>query len=261
MHTHNHQSNAYDLTAVLLAAGKGTRMGSNLPKVLHPVAGRPMVHWVVDAARAAGASPIVLVVGHEADCVRQQFVSDDDIIFVDQPEQLGTGHAVEVCRDVLTSRSGDAFVLAGDGPLIRDETLAALATRHRDTNASATLATAIIDDPTGYGRIVRDQDDRFERIVEQKNATDEELAIHEVYPSYACMNIAHMLEALMQLPRDPLSGEFYLTEVPAMMRRDGLIVEVLPEVPSEDVLSINTPAQLADVDLLLRRRLQMEAAT
>lgn len=261
MHNAPTSSDARTLAAVILAAGKGTRMQSDLPKVLHPVAGQPMLHWVVEAARAVGAAPIILVVGHRADLVRAAFEGQSDIVFVDQPEQRGTGHAVEVCRTELAPHHGDAFVLAGDGPLIRAETLKALATLHGNQQAAATLATAIIDDPTGYGRIVRDTDGRFVRIVEQKNASEDELNIHEVYPSYACMDIQAMLQTLETLPRDPVSGEYYLTELPAMMRRDGRNVEVLPEVPAEDVLSINTPDQLAEVDRVLRERLHMEVAT
>lgn len=261
MHTPSTPSDTGTLAAVILAAGKGTRMQSDLPKVLHPVAERPMLHWVVEAARAVGAAPIVLVVGHRADLVREVFAGQPDIIFVEQPEQLGTGHAVEVCREALADQSGDAFVLAGDGPLIRTATLEALIARHRDAKAAATLATAIIDDPTGYGRIVRDDQGCFLSIVEQKNATDEQLAIQEVYPSYACMNIQTMFDTLKALPCDSVSGEYYLTELPAMMRSDGHSVEVLPEVPAEDILSINTPDQLTEVDLVLRKRLQMEVAT
>jgi bifunctional N-acetylglucosamine-1-phosphate-uridyltransferase/glucosamine-1-phosphate-acetyltransferase GlmU-like protein len=237
-------------------------MDSDLPKVLHAVAGQPMVHWVVQACRAAGATPIVLVIGHRGDLVREAFADESDIVFVEQaPEQLGTGHAVEVCREVLADLGGDAFVLAGDGPLIRSETLRSLIDQHRLTNAAATLATSIIADPTGYGRIVRDADDRFVSITEHKNATEEERQICEVYPSYACFDVPALLESLADLERDPVGGEYYLTDVPALMRGHGLTVEVLPAVPAEDVLSINTPAQLAEVDTILRGRLQMEATT
>ncbi|MDP7030282.1 MAG: NTP transferase domain-containing protein [Phycisphaerales bacterium] len=248
-------------TAVILAAGKGTRMGSDLPKVLHEVAGRPMVHWVVDACRAAGVGRIILVIGHRGDLVRASFEGGEDIAFVEQTEQLGTGHAVEVCRDTLSSIGGDAFVLAGDGPLIRTSTLQSMLRTHRGAHAAATLATAVIDDPTGYGRIVRDASGRFDSIVEQKNASPEQAAIREVYPSYACFDVPALLDTLTDLPRDPVGGEYYLTEVPAMMRRSGRCVELLAEVPAEDILSINTPDQLAEVDTVLRGRLQMEAAT
>ncbi len=236
-------------------------MNSDLPKVLHQVQGKPMVHWVVEACREAGASPILLVIGHRGELLRDAFEGQDDIRFVEQPEQLGTGHAVDVCRSELSHLRGDAFVLAGDGPLIRSATLAALRSTHQLTNAAATLATAEVEDPTGYGRIVRTADNRFQAIVEQKNASQDELAIQEVYPSYACFNISRLLETLVDLPRDPVGGEYYLTEVPAMMASRGWSVELLPEVPAEDVLSINTPEQLAQVDSLLHQRMQTEAAT
>ncbi len=236
-------------------------MGSDLPKVLHEVAGRPMVHWVVDACRQAGVGTVLVVIGHRGDLVRASLTAAEGVEFVEQPEQLGTGHAVEVCRSSLEPIGGDAFVLAGDGPLIRTETLQSMLRTHRGADAAATLATAVIEDPTGYGRIVRDQAGRFDSIVEQKNATPEQCAIREVYPSYACFDVPALLDTLSELPRDPVGGEYYLTEVPAMMRRSGRCVELLAEVPAEDILSINTPDQLAEVDAVLRGRLQMEAAT
>jgi bifunctional UDP-N-acetylglucosamine pyrophosphorylase/glucosamine-1-phosphate N-acetyltransferase len=236
-------------------------MQSDLPKVLHEVQGQPMVHWVVKACREAGATPILLVIGHGGELLRDAFQGDDDIRFVEQPEQLGTGHAVEVCREELAQLSGDTFVLAGDGPLIRAATLKSLRAAHQRHHAAATLATAVLENPTGYGRIVRGDDNRFQAIVEQKNASEAELAIGEVYPSYACFDIDRLLETLVDLPRDPIGGEYYITEVPAMMSGRGWTVELLPEVPSEDVLSINTPEQLAQVDSLLLQRMQTEAAT
>ena len=236
-------------------------MGGDLPKVLHEVAGEPMLHWVAAACREAGAAPLIVVVGYQSDRVREAMAGQDDIVFVEQTEQLGTGHAVEVCRDAMADLPGDAFVLAGDGPLIRTQTLASMVDRHATTMASATLATAVLDDPTGYGRIVRDDDGRFEGIVEQKNASEAQRAIDEVYPSYAIFNVADLFDMLEELPRDEVSGEFYLTDVPAMLRACGKRVELLPGVPAEDILSINTPAQLAQVDAILQQRLHTEAAT
>ena len=243
--------------AIILAAGKGTRMGSDLPKVLHPVCGRPMLHWVIDAVRAAGAGPILVVVGHGSELVKSSFDStDDDITFVLQESQLGTGHAVLVCKESLGEFSGDAFILAGDGPLIRAETLKTLLEHHRSTDALATLATSILEDPTGYGRIVRGERNRFEAIVEDRNATDEQRMIREVYPSYACFDVPELIKRLESLDADPISGEYYLTTVPGELQSDTDRVEIVTAVPSEDVLSINTPTQLADVDLVLKRRIQ-----
>ncbi|HCA39030.1 MAG TPA: UDP-N-acetylglucosamine pyrophosphorylase, partial [Phycisphaerales bacterium] len=140
-------------------------------------------------------------------------------------------------------------------------TLAAMADRHAITLASGTLATAVLDDATGYGRILRDSDDCFEAIVEQKNASETQLTIDEVYPSYAIFDVADLFDMLEELPRDAVSGEYYLTEVPAMMRSQGKRIELVPGVPAEDILSINTPEQLARVDAILQQRLHTEAAT
>lgn len=249
------------LAAIILAAGKGTRMKSDLPKVAHPVADHPMVWWVVRAVRETGANPIVIVVGYGADVVREIFKGDDaDLRFVTQHEQLGTGHATDCARDVLANFIGDVLVLAGDGPLIRAATIRTMCDRQREADAVATLATSVIDDPTGYGRIVRDADGGFVEIVEQKNATEEQKAIHEVYPSYACFDNGALFECLRTLKPNEVTGEYYVTDVPMMMRAAGLRIEVVDAVPSEDVLSINTLEQLADVDAILRERLETQLA-
>ncbi len=246
------------LAAIILAAGKGTRMNSDLPKVVHEVAGRPMVCWVVDAVREVSADPIVLVVGHGADTVRDAFADDEsaDLRYAVQQEQLGTGHATRCAAEALEGFDGDVFVLAGDGPLIRPQTLRAMHERHRHSRAAATLATAVLDDPSGYGRVVRDSGGRFDRIVEQKNAGDDELAIREIYPSYACFDAALLLGALRDLTPDEVTGEYYVTDVPAMLKSAGYRVEIVDAVPPEDVLSINTPQQLAEVDSILTTRLE-----
>ncbi|MHC5114234.1 MAG: NTP transferase domain-containing protein [Planctomycetota bacterium] len=254
----SHESHSQrPLGAVILAAGKGQRMNSDLPKVAHVVAGRPIVWWVVDAVRRAGASRIVLVVGHGADVVRDVFRGDDDDVeYVVQAEQLGTGHATLCAADALADFHGDLLVLAGDGPLLRAETIRTMRQRHLETGAAATLATSVIDDPTGYGRIVRDAAGRFEAIVEHRNATPEQREIHEIYPSYACFDADRLFDALRRLEPDSTSGEYYVTDVPIMLSRDGATVEVVDAVPPEDVLSINTPEQLAEVDAILTSRME-----
>lgn len=239
--------------AVILAAGKGTRMKADLPKVVHEVGGRPMVCAVVDACRAAGCDPVVAVVGYRHELVRGA-LAGAGVRFALQEPQLGTGHAVQCADGELGGFAGDLFVLCGDGPLIRPETLATLLERHRSTGASATLATAIIDDPTGYGRIVRDGDGRFRGIVEHRNATTAQRAIREVNPSYYCFRRPDLMEALRNVPRNDASGEYYLTDVLGLLLARGRRVEVVPSVPPEDVLSINTPEELAAVDRIYRRR-------
>jgi len=250
------------LGAVILAAGKGTRMGSDLAKVLHAAAGEPLVRWVVEATRAVDADPIVLVVGHQAESVEALFDGDADIRCVLQREQLGTGHAVEQARKaVLDGDVDDVLVLYGDGPLIRPSTLRTLVERHREHGAAATLATAILNDPTGYGRIVRDGDGHFVAIREQRDASETERAIREVNPGYYCFSAAPLFSALDRVGRGNASGEVYLTDVFEIMLGDGLRVEVVDAVPPEDVLSVNTPEQLATVDAILTRRLAAAGAT
>lgn len=257
-----------------MAAGKGTRMQSDLPKVVHPVGGRPMICAVVRAAIEAGCSRVVLVVGYQQEMVREAIAAEPDLAplvgtaieFAVQAEQLGTGHAVMSAAGLFPQADPakatsapklDVFVLAGDGPLIRPQTLRTLLERHRACAAQATLATSIVDDPTGYGRIVRDEDGRFAAIVEHKDATPQQRAIREINPSYYCFEALALFNALRDVKRNPSSGEYYLTDVPALLlaRSGGTAgVELVEAVPPEDVLSINTPEELAKVDAIYRAR-------
>lgn len=239
--------------AIVLAAGKGTRMKSDLPKVLHEVGGRPMVCAVLDACVEAGCGRIVAVVGHQAPLVRAALSGYAGVAFAVQEPQLGTGHAVQ-CAMPHVGPAREVFVLAGDGPLIRAGTLRAILERHRSSGASATLATSVLDDPTGYGRVIRDAAGRFERIVEHRDATPAQRAVREVNPSYYCFDAASLSAALPRLTRQPTSGEYYITDVPALLLAEGKRVEVIPAVPPEDVLSINTPEELAAVDRVFRSR-------
>ncbi len=257
--THSNTSSnasARGLVAVILAAGKGTRMQSDLPKVMHPVMDRPMVNWVVDAARAAGATKIVLVIGHGAELLRAEFAGAKDVEFALQEKQLGTGHAVMMAKPNIESDAAktDAFVLCGDGPLIRAETLHTLLSLHRRENAAATLATSVIAEPKGYGRIVRDAAGKLARIVEQKDASEAERAICEVNPSYYCFRTDDLLNALARVGNSNASGEYYITDVFGLLREAGRTVAAVDAVPPQDILSINDPAQLAEVDSILRAR-------
>jgi bifunctional UDP-N-acetylglucosamine pyrophosphorylase/glucosamine-1-phosphate N-acetyltransferase/UDP-N-acetylglucosamine pyrophosphorylase len=244
--------------AIILAAGKGKRMNSteDLPKVLYEVAGEPMLLWVVRACREAGVERCVLVVGYKSDLVRQILAGEPDCEFVEQTEQLGTGHATQMAAPLFEDGPArDVYVLAGDGPLIQAKTLARLLEVHRRTRAAATLATAIIDDPTGYGRIVREADRSFRGIVEHKDASEEELAIREVNPSYYCFRSDLLFETLKHVKNDNRQGEYYVTPVPTLLKEQGHTVSVIEAVPAADVLSINTPEQHAEVDAILRQRL------
>ena len=243
--------------AIILAAGKGTRMvEGDLPKVVLPVAGRPMVCWVVDACRAAGVERCIVIVGYRGELVRQALADQRDCVFVEQTEQLGTGHATQVARPVLGDGDAtDLFVLAGDGPLIRARTLSRLLEVHRRSKAAATLATAVLDDPEGYGRIVRNGDSSFAAIVEQADATADQLKINEVNLSYYCFRSDRLFDALLQVRNDNQKGEYYLTDVPGLLKQQGDRVTVIEAVPPQDVLSINTAQQLAQVDQILCDRL------
>ncbi len=256
-------SNHNRLEAIILAAGKGTRMESDLPKVCHEVGGRPMVCAVVDACIDAGCDRVVVVVGYKQELVREALAPyGDKVEFAVQHEQLGTGHAVMSAVDAfpLADRAGtDVFVLCGDGPLIRTSTLRKMLELHHRSGASATLATSTIEDPRGYGRIVRGAGGGFERIVEQKNATADELEINEVNPSYYCMIAHDMFEALKHVNRNELTGEYYVTDVFELLLKAGKRVEVIDAVPPEDILSINTLEHLAQVDAIYRERRAQES--
>jgi bifunctional UDP-N-acetylglucosamine pyrophosphorylase/glucosamine-1-phosphate N-acetyltransferase len=241
--------------AILLAAGKGTRMRSELPKVVHAVCGKPMVWWVVRACKDAGVQRCVVVVGYEGQRVRDALAGEPGVEFVEQREQLGTGHAAKMASPLFASHGEvDVFVLAGDGPLIRGATLLELLRVHRRDRASATLATAVLPDPTGYGRVVRDATGGFHAIVEQKDATPAQLTLREVNPSYYCFKAGELFETLAQVRNDNKQGEYYLTDVPGLLKARGRTVTVVDAVPPEDVLSINTPEQLAEVESVLRTR-------
>ncbi|MCX5660692.1 MAG: NTP transferase domain-containing protein [Planctomycetota bacterium] len=247
--------------AVILAAGKGTRMGSDKPKVLFEVAGEPMVRWVVRACREAGVTRCIIVVGYRGQDVRDALANEPGCAYVEQKEQLGTGHAARMAEGLFSpDKPVDLFVLAGDGPLIRAETLKKLLAVHRQRGAAATLASALLDDPTGYGRVLREADGSFKTIVEQKDSTPEQLLVREVNPSYYCFRSDLLFSALGRVRNDNKQGEYYLTDVPALLKAQGKTAAVIDAVPPEDVLSINTPEQLAEVDRILRKRLAASSA-
>jgi bifunctional UDP-N-acetylglucosamine pyrophosphorylase/glucosamine-1-phosphate N-acetyltransferase len=243
-------------TAIILAAGKSTRMKSKRPKALHPVCGRPMLTYILRACYDAGCTRIILVVGHGKDEIKAEFESDRRISWVEQTEQLGTGHAAMVCRDELKKHpTGDVFILAGDGPLIRGEVLQTLHTAHKDERAAASMATAVLDDPTGYGRVVRDSEGNFVEIVEQIDCTPEQLEIREVFPSYYCVRTPELLEALGKLTNTNKKGEYYLTDIFAHIRRAGKKVVAVQAVTADDVIGVNNRQQLADVDAIMQERI------
>jgi len=241
--------------AIILAAGKGTRMKSDLPKVLHPVRGRPMLAYVIDACRSAGCERLICVIGHQAQSVQAAFAHlDHQVGWVIQQPQLGTGHAVMVCRSQLEQLDGPVLVLAGDGPLIRPRTLRQLMDTHTAAGAACTLATSILGDPGRYGRIVRDRRGELEGIVEALDAAPEQLAIREVNVSLYCFDAQALRGVLNELTNHNAKGEYYLTDTLALLRQAGAKLAAVPAVPSQDVLSINTLEELAQVERLMRQR-------
>ena len=250
------------LSAIILAAGKATRMKSQRVKVMHEICGRPMLSYVLDACREAQVGRLYVVVGHDRQRVMEAYGKDGDITWVVQEEQKGTGHAVLVCREALAGHGdlaaadGHTFVLGGDGPLIRGSTLQALAEKHIAAQAAVTLATSVLENPAGYGRIVRDGGGAVTGIVEHGDATPEQRAIKEVNPTYWMFRTADLFEALAQVRPNNKKGEYYLTDTLAILRNMGRRLEAVASVPAEDVLSINTRAELAEVARVMQRRIQ-----
>jgi bifunctional UDP-N-acetylglucosamine pyrophosphorylase/glucosamine-1-phosphate N-acetyltransferase/UDP-N-acetylglucosamine pyrophosphorylase len=237
--------------AVVLAAGKGTRMKSELPKVLIPVCGRPMVQYVVNALTEAGMDQIVLVVGYRSDLVRQALAGQERITFVEQPEQLGTGHAVMVCREVLEKHYGPVLVVTGDAPMMQSESICALLDEFQRTQPSCLIGTLHKSNPDGLGRIVRDREGRFEGIVEQRDATPQQLQITEVNMSCYVFDCRDLLFALGRIRSDNAQREYYITDCPAALKAAGKRIEALPVLKPIEALGVNTMEELQEVERVL----------
>lgn len=241
-----------EATAIVLAAGKGTRMRSELPKVLVPVAGRPMVRYVLDALRGAGVGRVVVVVGYRADLVREELADEPGVEFAEQTEQLGTGHAVMMCREQIASSSGPVVVVAGDSPMLQPTSVAALLEAF-DGDACL-LGTVEKADPTGYGRIVRAADGSFQGIVEHKDATPEQLETREVNVSTYVFDAAELLAALDQLTDQNAQCEYYVTDCPGILLGEGKSVRALRVLQPCEALSINNQDELAAVEAELAKQ-------
>ena len=238
--------------AIVLAAGKGTRMKSELPKVLAEACERPMVEYVLDALEAAHIGRIIVVVGYKAELVKTALQNRKNTEFALQEEQLGTGHAVMVCRELLGDHDGPVLVLAGDQPMTRAKSVGALFEAFEASTAACILGTAHKEDPTGLGRIVRDDEGNFQAIVEHKDATEKQREITEVNMSYYVFNCRDMLPSLEDIRADNSQGEYYLTDCPGLLLKQGKTVQALDVLEPCESLSVNTVEELAAVEKAMR---------
>jgi bifunctional UDP-N-acetylglucosamine pyrophosphorylase/glucosamine-1-phosphate N-acetyltransferase len=248
------------LDVLILAAGLGTRMRSRTAKVLHKLGGRPLVAHACRTAAALTSRPIYVIVGHQAEQVEaavREELGDGGAIFVIQAEQRGTGHAVMSARAALADANSTLLLLSGDVPFVRAETLGALIQQHRThrgRGAACTMLTVRLEDPTGYGRIVRDEEGRFHKIVEQKDASPEERQIKEVNAGIYCFETRSLFRALERVQPTNAQGEYYLTDVPGILRAEGEDVSIFLHTDAREVSGINTRVELAEFERILRQR-------
>lgn len=238
--------------ALILAAGEGTRMKSDLPKVAHRILGVPLIRLVVDAAREAGLDPIVVVVGHQGEIVRSLVPGERVVV---QEEQLGTGHAVACAMDAFDGFEGSLVVLSGDSPLIKPETMGRLVELREETGAAVSLLTTHMDDPTGYGRIIRDDDGELARIIEHKDLDESALGLSEVNTGTYCFDTRFLRSHLGRLKAENTQNEYYLTDMVQHLRDDGLPVAGLQTEDPAETLGVNSRVQLSAAAKVLQRRL------
>ena len=240
-------------TSVILAAGMGTRMKSKMPKVLHKVCGKPLSKWVIDASKAAGADKVCAVVGHKAETVKE--VLGDVCEFALQSEQKGTGHAVMQAIDVIKNSKGEVVILNGDTPLITAETINKAIEYHKNNGNQATVITAILDDATGYGRIVRDNDGSVLKIVEQKDASEEEKKINEVNSGMYVFDAQSLVYALDKITPNNAQGEYYLTDTLEILLSAGKKIGGYAISDNDEIRGINDRVQLNEAEKIMQKRI------
>ena len=238
---------------VVLAAGQGTRMKSKLYKVMHPVMGRPMVGHVVNAALDAEASEVITITGFGADLVKDYL--GDRSQYVYQEEQLGTAHAVEQAKDLLEGREGTTLVLSGDTPLLRAETLTQLMEEHEESNAKATILTALADDPHGYGRVIRAEDGSVSNIVEEKDASPEEKAVQEINTGTYCFDNEELFKTIEKVDNDNAQGEYYLPDVIEILKANNEKIGAFQLENMDEALGVNNRVALSEASALMKQRI------
>ncbi len=243
-----------ELATVILAAGKGTRMKSQMIKVLHKLVGKPMLQHLVNTAVKLNSTKTIMVVGYQSELV-QKTIQGENLAYADQIEQNGTGHAVLQAKDLLRDFQGDTLVLVGDAPLLTEETLQNLINVHQQYRADATILTTHLENPYGYGRIIRDEDGTFLKIVEQFDLTGEEVEIDEINTGIYIFNNQKLFRALEQITPDNNKGEYYLTDVFAILLRDGAKVELVETLDADETIGINDRVRLARAEKILRQRI------
>ena len=246
------------LHVVILAAGKGTRMKSSRPKVLHPLAGRPVIEHVLRAVDALRADSTVVVIGHGADDVRTALAPRTSLQFAVQSPQLGTGHALLQAESALAGKTGTVLLVYADVPLLQVSTLSRLIEHHRSTKAAATVLTTELAEPCGYGRIVRDSAGRIARIVEERDASGAEREIKEINSGIYCFDAAPLFRALARLAADNAQGEYYLTDLVAAYRKDRRVVETLLIDSPAELRGVNSRVDLSELGAILRARKNQE---
>lgn len=239
--------------AIILAAGKGTRMKSKLYKVLHPVCGKPMVQHVVDQVSKLNINEIVTIIGHGAEKVKEQLGGQSKYAL--QQEQLGTAHAVMQAKEMLAGKEEVTIVVCGDTPLIKAETMEALFRHHEETNAKATILTAKLEDPTGYGRIIRNGEGFVEKIVEHKDATEDERTVKEINTGTYCFDNIALFQALQHVSNDNVQGEYYLPDVIEILKKQGETVSAYQTEDFEETLGVNDRVALAEAERIMRKRI------
>jgi bifunctional UDP-N-acetylglucosamine pyrophosphorylase/glucosamine-1-phosphate N-acetyltransferase len=239
--------------AIILAAGKGTRMKSNKHKVLHEICGKPMVRYILDSLETMGIEQKLMVIGHLGETLVESLT--DEVTFVQQEEQLGTAHAVMQTEPFLADKKGVTLVLNGDHPLFTDETLRSLVDIHRQTNAAATVLTANLADPTGYGRVIRQEDGSVSRIVEHKDATPEERAVHEINTGTYCFDNEKLFAALKNVTNDNAQGEYYLPDVISILQEQGEIIAASMMEDEQEAMGVNDRVQLAEAEAYMQQRI------